>query len=173
MSASSLILIIGLPGTGKTTFAEVLASKLNAHHLNSDVVRHEIGKQGQYDTASKAAVYQELLDRTESLLKNNQTVIVDTTLFKKSLRLPYLVLARKYGLQAKWIELKASEAVIMKRVYKDRPFSEADYAVYLKIKAEFEPLELERLTLWTDQLSIEEMTTKAEKYISLTNAQAI
>jgi predicted kinase len=36
------ILIIGLPGAGKTTLAHALAPRLNAVHFNADDVRREI-----------------------------------------------------------------------------------------------------------------------------------
>jgi adenylylsulfate kinase len=38
------ILIMGLPGAGKTTLANILASRLNAVHFNADAVRQEINK---------------------------------------------------------------------------------------------------------------------------------
>jgi adenylylsulfate kinase len=38
------ILIMGLPGAGKTTLAKVLASRINAVHFNADEVRTQINK---------------------------------------------------------------------------------------------------------------------------------
>ena len=38
------ILIMGLPGAGKTTLATLLARRLNAAHFNADDVRREINK---------------------------------------------------------------------------------------------------------------------------------
>jgi hypothetical protein len=38
------ILIFGLPGSGKTTLAKALSSKLNAVHWNADAVRANINK---------------------------------------------------------------------------------------------------------------------------------
>jgi len=36
------ILIMGLPGSGKTTLAEALAKKINAVHLNADAMRNRV-----------------------------------------------------------------------------------------------------------------------------------
>lgn len=38
------ILVMGLPGAGKTTFSRALAARLNAVHFNADEVRAEISK---------------------------------------------------------------------------------------------------------------------------------
>jgi len=38
------ILIMGLPGAGKTTLSKVLAPRLNAVHFNADEVRANINK---------------------------------------------------------------------------------------------------------------------------------
>lgn len=38
------LLVMGLPGTGKTTLATILARRLNAVHFNADAVRAEINK---------------------------------------------------------------------------------------------------------------------------------
>lgn len=38
-----LIIVTGLPGTGKTTFAEAFAQKGHFIHLNSDLIREALG----------------------------------------------------------------------------------------------------------------------------------
>ncbi len=165
MQIRKLILVVGLPGTGKTTFASALASAIDAKHLNSDMVRHDAGKRGHYDTASKAAVYNELINRTESYLKNHQQVIVDATFYKNKFREPYIKLCEKYGVEIKWIEIKADEEVIKKRVSKKRTYSEADFEVYKKIKEDYEPLEMPQFILWSDQLTLNEMVWQAQGYL--------
>jgi adenylylsulfate kinase-like enzyme len=39
-----IIQVIGLPGSGKTTFAKELSDRINAVHLNADAVRAELNK---------------------------------------------------------------------------------------------------------------------------------
>jgi adenylylsulfate kinase len=42
--AAKKILIMGLPGTGKTTLANILVPRLNAVHFNPDALRANINK---------------------------------------------------------------------------------------------------------------------------------
>jgi adenylylsulfate kinase len=47
------ILVMGLPGVGKTTFAKQLAPKLQAVHLNADEIRKEINKDLGFSEADR------------------------------------------------------------------------------------------------------------------------
>lgn len=162
-----LVLIVGLPGTGKTTFAAELARQIDAVHLNSDIIRTSLGRRGKYDAASKAAVYKELYDRAEAVLREGRNLIVDATLYKAVLREPYEKLANRLKVPIEWIEIKADESVVRQRVSKKRQYSEADFDVYLKIKATYEPLVQNHLVLWSDALSLDEMVDKAREYFKL------
>ncbi len=165
MQSHQLILVTGLPGTGKTTFSIVLAKACKATHLNSDIVRSEISMKGQYDEESKAIVYSELLRRAEKVLSEGKDLIVDATLYKEALRKPYVAIAERHRIPIKWIELSTDEKVIKERVSKTRKYSEANFEVYLKIKAEYEPLKINHLMLRTDLLNETEMLEQARSYI--------
>jgi hypothetical protein len=160
-----LILVSGLPGTGKTTFADALAGTLGANRLNSDIVRSELGKRGMYDAETKKLIYDELCRRTADLLKKQETVIVDATFYKKSLRQLFIELAEKCGAPWKWIEICAAETTVEERLKKRRAYSEADYEVHRKIREGFEPLAFSHLALWSDQTSLEEMVKEAKRYV--------
>jgi predicted kinase len=166
MDTSKLIMVVGLPGTGKSTFSRALAAELDARHLNSDVIRTELNLRGKYSPKDKAKVYEGLKERTEALLNANSTVIVDATLYREDLRRTYAELARRLKCPIHWLELNTGEESIKERVSKQRPYSEADLAVYQKIKTLYEPLKVHHLSLKTDAFSLEALVKLAKKFIN-------
>ena len=162
-----LIVILGLPGTGKTTFASALAARTGALHLNTDMLRVELGLRGQYDETTKARVYDELLRLTRNALKQGTPVVLDGTFYRQAFRDRITDLARETGAALKWIELTASPETVKERVSHKRPYSEADFAVYMKIREAFEPLKEERLSLDSDQKTLGAMLREAREYIKL------
>lgn len=162
-----LIIITGLPGSGKTTLAKALAESLHAVHLNTDIIRSHLGKRGQYDEASKSSIYAKMLKQTESHLHRGETVIVDATFYRNAVRKPYRILSKRYRKKLFWIMVTAAEENIKNRICKKREHSEADFDVYLAIKEAFEPLEQGHLILHSDTLSVDQMVEKAREYILL------
>lgn len=162
-----IIMITGLPGTGKSTFAKALAEATGGKHLNTDIIRDALGKRGQYDTDTKIAIYAEMLRQTALLLEKDYNVVVDGTFYQKKLRQPYIALAQKYGATVHWMEISADESIIRTRVNGRREHSEADFDVYLKIKSQYENLEAPHLDLRSDKLSVSEMVEKAKAYLKI------
>lgn len=160
-----IIMVTGLPGTGKSTFAHALALAIDARHLNTDIIRDALGKRGQYDAETKTAIYAEMLRQTSLALNRGENVVIDGTFYQQKLRLPYIAMAKKYATHIHWLEISADEQVIRARVNQRRTFSEADFEVYLKIKSEYENLDAPHLDLRSDLLGIPEMVEKARIYL--------
>ena len=62
-----IILVMGLPGAGKTTLADKLAPELNAKRLNADEVRKaandwDFSEEGRFDDTNKMFVKPEKYD---------------------------------------------------------------------------------------------------------------
>lgn len=86
-----LILVGGLPGTGKSTVAGGLADRLGATLLQSDRVRKELAglvpargpavpyRQGLYDAEHTDRTYAELVRRAGELLALGETVVLDAS----------------------------------------------------------------------------------------------
>ncbi len=160
-----LILIAGLPGTGKTTIAKAYAKRYGVLHLNSDHIRRELGLWGSYRPEDKARVYEELLDRTRAALTSGKTVVVDSTFYSAELRQAFAELAEKQGIATKWILATAPEETLRQRVSAPRPDSEANEAVLEKIQAAFEPMEPPFLTIDTAGASPESLAEAIHRYI--------
>lgn len=160
-----LVVVLGLPGTGKTTFARALGARLEAAHFNTDKLRTELGLRGQYDEAAKARIYGELLERCRTGLAQGNPVILDGTFYLQAFRDRLAELALTSQARTKWIEILASPQTVEQRVSQERPFSEADFAVYQKIRGAFEPLQGERLQLFSDRQPLEAMLGLALEYV--------
>lgn len=161
-----LMLITGLPGAGKTTLARALAERLGAVHLNSDLLRGELGLWGHYSPDDKARVYEALLGRARQALGAGQTVIIDSTFYRESIREPFRRLAAACGAPLRWVEVRAEEAVVRERLKAPRPDSEADFAVYARIRDAYEPLEEPHLVVFSDTMSLEQMTLAVQQFLA-------
>ncbi|MBK8558073.1 MAG: ATP-binding protein [Lewinellaceae bacterium] len=159
-----LLLITGLPGSGKTTLARSYASKFGGVHLNSDLIRAELGLRGHYTPADKQRVYETLFQRADNALQNDQDVVIDSTLFRKSLRQPYYDLAQKWHTPLFVVVTQAAEKTLQERVSQPRPDSEADQQVLERIQAQYEPVTEEHLELHTDQMKLEELSDAVRAY---------
>ena len=70
------ILIMGLPGAGKTTLASKLVPLLNAEWLNADKIRKE-ANDWDFSKEGRSRQAQRMADTAEKVKKNNKHVIAD------------------------------------------------------------------------------------------------
>lgn len=159
-----VILVSGLPGSGKSYFAKKLSDKLGAQYLSSDKVRKE-GTGAKYNVEDKLEVYEQMARITENMLGEGHDLILDATFYLKSVRGLFYELAHKHHCPCLLIYVFTEDDIIKERVSKPRPDSDADYGVYLKVKEEFEPVSRPHLELKSTNSNISEMLDKALQYI--------
>lgn len=160
-----IVIVFGLPGTGKTYFSHRLHLSTGARHLNTDKVRNQLNKKGEYDPLIKGLIYRELIKEARLALAQGQDVIIDGTFHKKSRRDMILQLAEDMHQQVFFIEMTAKEESIRKRLSHEREQSEAGFEVYRELEKESDPFIEEHLTLWSDSEPVDKMITKVKAYI--------
>ncbi len=158
-----VVIVMGLPGSGKSYFAERLAEKINAEYISSDRLRKELFQKRTYSKAEKDRVYKEMLHRMQVAREHKKYVVLDATFHEKETRDVFL---ERTGKEAFLIEVQASEALIRQRLKKSRPYSEADFEVYELIRTKWNALEQPYLILHSTDDNIDDMLTKALEYLS-------
>ena len=80
MKQPTLYLMLGYPGAGKTTTAEVIANLTGATHLASDRIRLQMFQKPTFSAEEHATLYHEIDRMTEELLTQGKDVIYDANL---------------------------------------------------------------------------------------------
>ncbi|WP_343674205.1 AAA family ATPase [Chitinophaga sp.] len=163
-----VIIIMGLPGSGKSYFAERLAGVLQAEYASSDRIRKAMIPNRTYSASEKEQVYEEMLHRMQLAITEGRNIILDGTFYLNSLRQKYIKHAQPVCTII-FIEVRADESVIRERLKQPRADSEADFNVYKLIQSQWEPLQEPHLTLHSTNENITEMLEIAHQYIQLRN----
>ena len=135
-----LIIICGLPGSGKTTLAKALCKALPALHVSSDLMRKRLFPKPAYSEAEKARVYSAMMLEAERALRAGKDVVADATFQRAARREEFLALAREMGVRAHVLMTVLNEEEIRRRLGRRRKGgpSDADFAVYQRMRADFE-----------------------------------
>ena len=159
-----IVIVFGLPGSGKSYFASLLSTLINAEYINSDQVRKHMPGKRTYSLNEKLSVYQEMLLQMKEFLKQKRNLVLDATFYKNDIRKKFMNGA---GLNSDitFIEVIADESLIRERLKTPRLDSDADFKVYKLIKEQWEPLYEPHLILRSTNDNIAEMLLKAADYL--------
>ncbi len=148
-----LILIGGLPGTGKSTLARRLAEHASFRVIRSDVVRKELTagigaspatpafEQGIYSPTWTERSYAECLRRAERLLFQGERVIVDASFREDSRRRLFLELARRMCVRRLFLCCETEAALVRQRLENRRnDASDADSLIYGRMSDRWQSL---------------------------------
>lgn len=140
--AVRLVLVGGLPGTGKTTLASAVADEHGFVVLSSDRIRKELAGippeqpapaaygEGLYDVHATATTYSTLLDRARLLLARGESVVLDASWTDADTRAAAGVLAGEAHAELVEVRCYAPAAVASTRLRTRRPgASDADARV--------------------------------------------
>lgn len=135
-----LIIVCGLPGSGKSTLSALIAEEYSALHLNSDSIRKRIFEKPSYTEEEKREVYGEMRRQASEAVAHGRDVVLDATFYKKEFR----DMMRGISEDAFVIRCVLPEEETKRRLdrrQRERASpSDADYRVYKDVKGEFEPL---------------------------------
>ena len=145
-----LVVVCGLPGSGKSEAAKLIAQKINASHLQTDVVRKKLN----FSIKAKKETYKTLLREADKILKNNRSVVLDGTFYRQYLRDWVKNLAKNQKIKIFFIEVICDEKIIQKRINKrynkfKKGYTEspADFRVYLKMKKVWRKIKEKRIII--------------------------
>ncbi|HOT78815.1 MAG TPA: AAA family ATPase [Microthrixaceae bacterium] len=117
-----LVVVGGLPGTGKSTVAAALGNRAGAVVLRTDEIRNQMTSGALVSTADRYspvgvdAVYQETLCRAERLLRRGEQVVIDATWSSSAHRDEVRAVAERNGADLVEIECHAPQAVCDQRI---------------------------------------------------------
>jgi len=158
-----IVIVFGLPGSGKSFFASRLAKMINADYINSDKIRKEMFASRTYSEQEKAAIYNAMLEKTKVLANQKKNLVLDATFHKNETR--YSFQHEMEGIDnIYFIEVWAAEDITRERLKEHRLYSEADYEVYQSIRQHWEALKEPHLSLESTNENIAIMLQKAAAY---------
>jgi uncharacterized protein len=149
-----LVVMMGLPGVGKTYVARRLAERIDAFHFLSDSIRKQLlgipvgrrqtegyGK-GIYKGSIGKKTYDELLWRAQVFLSAGFNVIADATFISEDTRESARAAAAKVGAPVLFVFADCPERTVRSRLRgrsTEYSFSDATLDVYRAMKGRFKP----------------------------------
>jgi predicted kinase len=156
-----IVLIAGLPGTGKSTLARELASRIGGVVLDKDEIRSAlfVEQDIEYSTEQDDFCQQVMLETAAYLLRKTpaRMVFLDGRPFSRRSQIEHVVeAARSMGQPWRILQCICSDESARQRLEEqaaagEHPARNRDYRLYLEIKARFDEITMPKTVIDTDE----------------------
>jgi predicted kinase len=153
----TIIVVSGLPGTGKSYFCRRLAERLPFLILESDDLRKQLFPTPTYSIEESAYLFRAIYQLIEDLLKKGIPIILDATNLEERHRERIYNIAERLSAKLILVSVQAPPELVEKRFKKRmegkniQDNSDADWQVYQKMKATAEKIKRHHFTLDTSR----------------------
>ena len=168
-----LLVLSGLPGTGKTHFARALASRGSFLVLESDRLRKALAPRPKYTPGESSRLFAACHRLVEEYLAEGQRVIFDSTNLTQAHRQPLYHITDRLKVTLILVRFTASREVVRRRLAERasgphaNDYSDANWLVYYRMLPTEEPIARKHFTVGSD----EDASAVLERVLRLAEAQ--
>ena len=154
---SFLILLAGLPGTGKTHFARELADRMPLLILESDRLRKALAPRPSYTPGESARLFGACHLLIEEYLAQGHRVLFDATNLTEKFRRPIYQIARRASCPLVLIRFTAPREVVHRRLAErvagmhPEDYSDAGWQIYSRMAPHEEAVQRQHFNVDTSQ----------------------
>ena len=142
----TLVVVSGLPGTGKSYFSRHLAQRLPLAQLESDVLRKALVGRPSYTVPENGRLFRAIHGLIRQLLASGTPVLLDATNLVEDHRKRLYRIADDLGVRLALVRLEAPEEVVHQRLERRQcrqdpcDQSDAGLEVYERMRARMDPI---------------------------------